>query len=236
MTKSWSEHVLGEEHDLFPDYGAPGPTIRYAIIGTPRSGTNLLGSLLHKMGYGIPAEYFSDWMIDKMIETRGFQGPFDYYTALFGSRTSEAGVFGCKSVQASELQRIKMVVEPNLIIRMSREDKRAQAESFVRAAKTSTYVALEDSEQVPSVIVSEDEIRQTLERQAQLEQFLETNVGPGHVLISYEYLVSNTDDVLRHLANLMGDELPEDWTHPSPDTLKMGRDENGAVDLSMVVT
>lgn len=236
MTASWTEHVLSEEYDLFPDYDAPGATIRYCIIGTPRSGTNLLGSLLHKMGYGVPAEYFGDYALEKWIETRGFQGPFDYYTGLFGSRTSEDGVFGCKAIAPHELPRMKLVVEPNVIIRMSRENKDAQAASFVRAMKTKHYVQLEGEDRAPDVIATEDEIQQVKGQIMGTEAFYEENVGNGNVLLTYEYLVSNTDEVLRHIAGLFGDELPEDWTHPTPATMKMARTPEGAVDLSMVVS
>lgn len=235
MVTSWSEHVLAEDMDLFPDFDAPGASIRYVIIGTPRSGTNLLCSLLQEMGYGVPAEYYSDWMMDKMIESRGFQGPLDYYTGVMATRTSADGVFGCKTVQPGELGRIRMAVEPNVVIRMSREDKDAQAESFVKAMKTGNYVQL-DGEPSPAVVVTDEEREQTRERLAQMEMYLNENIGNGHLLIGYEYLVNSTDEVLRHIAQMFGDELPEDWTHPTPKTRKMGRTDGGAVDLSEVVS
>lgn len=236
MSKSWSQMVMGEDYDLFPEFDAPGASIRYVIIGTPRSGTNLLSSMLYKMGYGVPAEYHNDYMLDNMIKQRGFQGPADYYTGLFGLRTSADGVFGCKTVQPNDLPRIKMSTEPNFIIRMGREDKEAQAQSFLKSMKTKQYIQIEGGPKAPEVLTSDEEVHEVRMQIEQMDQFFDNNIGQGHTLISYEYLVQNTDEVLRHLAKAFGDELPEDWTHPSPVTQKMARDASGAIDLSMVVS
>ncbi len=83
---SYSEYMNGEEQDLPPFIGWPEQ--RYSIIGSPRTGTNLLCDYLNQLGLGVPMEYFSRWTIETMPDRFGAANPTEYSNALLVHRTS----------------------------------------------------------------------------------------------------------------------------------------------------
>ena len=231
--KSYTELIMQEEFDV---EDAPAPTSRFILVGSPRTGSNLLADLLRSVGIGIPAEYFAPNVIDDLMTDWGCYGPMDYITEVFSRRTALTGIFGTKAMNPGEWQRALDAVWPQHVIYIVREDKDAQVESLARAMRTKYFADVGDERPV-IVPDANDELRAAAEHIAETEAwFVKNGVASGATItVSYEYLVANPDDVVRNIALAFGISLPDDWTHDTPLVRKLpGAD--GVIDLSKVVT
>lgn len=207
---SYSEYLNGAEHDLEPYAG--WPEIRYAIVGSPRTGTNLLSDYLNQLGLGAPMEYFSRYSIEVLPPRLGAWTPADYANVLMSRRTSSiigfdgkptTAVFGVKTLWPYEWQRVQAFIWPNRIIRMFREEKEDQIKSYARARVSDVWAVMQGDdydatsdqpELEPEALVDAENIIM------KLEQFW-NGAAESNVAFSYEYLVAEPVDTLQHIID-----------------------------------
>ena len=213
---SYSEYMSGEEHNL-PYFGG-FPEIRYAVIGSPRTGTNLLCDYLSQLGLGVPMEYFSRWTIEDLPNRLGSLNPSEYGSDLLSNRTSafdDESVFGVKALWPYEWQRIQTFIWPNRIIRMFREEKEDQVLSYARARITGTWAVMGDDELPTYDEAPEPEDLVDAENVImKLEQFW-NQAAESNAAFSYEYLRDKPVDALRHIVDEVFElsvEVPDDIT------------------------
>lgn len=202
------------------------PRTRFLVVGTPRSGSNLLCDLLYQSGFGVPMEYFSTPAAHHLIDRWGVNAS-EYVAEVVNRRTTD-GIFGAKLFYPHEFEFARHVW-PTHLIRLQREDKQAQARSFALANKTGYFADVGDPDERPETLQepSAQEITQAEQIILQLEQFWNSvNVD---AMVSYEYIVRDKEDTLRNIAQLLGYPLPEAWEAPTPRVKKLHR--GGPVDL-----
>lgn len=229
MTKSYGQVMITPEFDVA---NSGYPDIKYAIVGSPRSGTNLLCDLLFQMGYGVPMEYVNSATAEVMMKRLDTPTPGDYAKAVVNLRTTSNGVFGVKCIMPTEWARVVELFWVNRVIRIIREDRDAQARSFARAVKTQYWCDIGDPDDRPvAVSVEDDEVGKAAAILQQYETFYEQNIATPHILISYEYLVSQKKEALRAIAkDVFQDAILGDWEPPRARIRKLPS-ENGVVDL-----
>lgn len=233
MTKSYTELMTASEYDV----SAPSaPVVRYAIVGSPRSGSNLLSDLLYQMGLGVPMEYFSPPAMNRLSERWGAFGPMEYSGYLFANRTSENGVFGVKVVNQIEWMRASQVVWPTHVIRLVREDREQQAESLAKVMVSQRYIALKgDASELVGREPTPEELQYAAGEIEGSEAWYDQNLGQPSGLLSYEYLVKETETALRNIHTLLTDEtLTDDWEPPRSRLMKQ-RHDGGVVNLKEVI-
>lgn len=219
---SYCEFMAQEEHDQEPL--SVWPDIRYAIVGSPRTGSNLLCSYLYQLGLGVPMEYLSRWTTEHLPERLGAWTPTNYVETLFSRRTSvippDTSVFGVKTLWPYEWQRAQSFLWPTHVIRLFREDQDQQAESYAIARKSGIYTVIEEPGPPPEV-PSPEEITQAGQVLTQLDQFWNQNVD-AQAAFSYEFLVDEPVAALEHIVEEVFDleiEVPPDI---QPITKKQG--------------
>ncbi len=201
---SYSEYMNGEEQDLPPFIGWPEP--RYSIIGSPRTGTNLLCDYLNQLGLGVPMEYFSRWTIETMPDRFGAANPTEYSNALLVHRTSvveDEGIFGVKALWPYEWQRIQTFVWTNRVIRMFREEKEDQVLSYARARISDTWALMEGDDYDAPTDQPEPEPEELVNAEnviLKLEQFW-NGAAESNVAFSYEYLRDKPVEALQHIVD-----------------------------------
>ena len=221
---TYSEEMIKEEYDLA---GSPSgwPDIRYAIVGSPRSGSNLLCDYLTQLGLGVPMEYMSRWTVEKLPTRLGAWTPTDYGNVLLGRRTSSiigvdgrptTTVFGVKTLRPYEWQRAQTFIWPNWIIRLFREEKEPQVLSYAKARASEDYVLWDGDEHppepeapTPEELVSSENIIM------QLEQFWNQAAAESNVAFSYEYLAEKPKELLQHIVDEVFEvdvTIPDDIT------------------------
>ena len=131
--------------------------VQYLILSGPRTGSTMLSSaLIATKAAGVPDEYFNDKILD------GFGTPpaLDRVSAQLAEarkrRTSPNGVFGMK-LHAHQFKRIfaRPEIAPEAIrflrtfsrfVIVSRQDKVAQAMSFVQSQRTGVWNSVRDGD------------------------------------------------------------------------------------------
>lgn len=210
------------------------PEKRYLIFGTPRSGTNLLSDLMRQCNLGVPAEYFTNYAIRKMMTMYNTHSIVDLMDVLMQRRTTENGIFGAKAVSPLEVQRIDQWIIPEVHIRVLREDKKAQAKSLAHAQKTQYWADVGDKTDRPvPIVVTEDEVANAAALIEYIEGVWDTQINPTFT-ISYEFLIQDAEQVLRNLMESFEVDVPDDWSVPRPVVRKLPA-EDGVVELDKMI-
>jgi LPS sulfotransferase NodH len=149
--QSWDQ--FGAAYDLAPYDGWPAT---YLIASTPRSGSHYLGHLLFETGlFGSPLEYLHPAHLATWQDRLGTRDVASTLRALFRRRTSASGWFGIKA-HWSHFAPIS--ADPFLLglldlrhhIRIVRQDRLAQAISFVIAEQTQSWISFNAASTAPS--------------------------------------------------------------------------------------
>lgn len=223
--------------------------MRYLILASPRSGSTLLGRLLHATGKaGDPLEYFNPYLLKDERERRGL--PNLTYLELIQLAEKESsspnGVFGMhlhfsqfydafkpRGKLSPEMARFLQSFDKFVWIR--RRDRIRQAVSWSVARKTRAFTSKETGKPVPSDIhLSDLMISLRLVGLSDLgwEAVLQDGRIP-HKMIWYEDLVEDyrgvSLEVLSHL------ELDKDVSEiPEPPIKKQATDLNEHLALKLI--
>ena len=130
------------EHDFPPFAGKPRI---YVIASTPRSGSHMLGHVLHntrKLGW--PLEFFSPRNFDEWRRRLDTTGVENTLAELKRRRTSPNGVFGIKLhyrhvVELGGIERVKALLPDARYILLRRANVLAQAVSYAKATQTDVW-------------------------------------------------------------------------------------------------
>lgn len=137
------EEQFSEEFDYPPFSGEP----RFLVIAsTGRSGSHMLGHLLHQTGaFGFPLEYFNPHNLNEWERRLGVVGARAVLDGLVRRRTSPNGVFGIK-LMYHHIENwggpaiLKRFFPGAVYILLRRRDVVAQAVSYARAAQTGVWI------------------------------------------------------------------------------------------------
>lgn len=185
----------------------------YIIACTTRTGSTLLCDLLAQTGrHGAPHEFYEEILFEPLVKPHGdfatyaeeLADPARYWRKLRAALGSPGGGFGVK-VQARQLQWFTPVFEssaaPELAqaryVRLSREDKLAQAISGVKALQTGSWHSNQAASAEPHF--DADAIALQLEKIARWEAawdafFEERGLAP--LCLTYEDLVADLPGAL----------------------------------------
>ena len=154
---AFSDHLDGQrrykEALLSPEWDVGGglePRLKYAILATPRTGSEFLCASLCRRGIGVPLEYLGVFSIAERLGCRDEAGntPLGpYFAQLHAKRTTPNGIFGIK-VLSMQLRRFAGNDIPaaadffssfDRVLLLRRKDKLLQAISWARAVQTKRY-------------------------------------------------------------------------------------------------
>jgi LPS sulfotransferase NodH len=154
--------TITEKHqrEMSPERDFPGPTkvqSRYAILSSPRSGSTLLGRVLHETGLaGDPQEYFNPPLLALERKRSGNDklNINQFLQLMERRRTSPNGVFGIKmhysqllgacGTKTPNANVVNFLRKMDKLIWIRRRDRIGQAISQAVAAKTNVWSS-EDS-------------------------------------------------------------------------------------------
>jgi LPS sulfotransferase NodH len=126
------------------------PRLKYAILATPRTGSEFLCASLCRRGVGVPLEYLGVFSIAERLGCRDDAGntPLGpYFAQLHAKRTTPNGIFGLK-VLSMQLRRFAgddisaaadFLSSFDRVLLLRRKDKLLQAISWARAIQTRQF-------------------------------------------------------------------------------------------------
>jgi trehalose 2-sulfotransferase len=208
------------------------PHICYLIAASPRSGSQLLGSLLTATGLaGNPDEHFNPW---HMGDATNFfpddllYGP-EHIQRLIIEHTTPNGVFGTKThfLQVTNfvgLDRLESLYPtPLKYIYLRRRDVERQGVSLARAEQTDAYNSESREQNPPSynfyqILQCTREVR--VQDKGWKTYFQQRDIDP-HVVI-YEELVADRPQILKGVLEFLGISRPPDFQIPETHLKKQG--------------
>lgn len=136
-----------------PEWDYPPPAaagVQYLILSAPRSGSTMLSSaLVHSRRAGVPVEYFHYQELKKLGEAPPPDKVMAFFESVRRRRTTPNGVFGMKihgGQFRAPFMRPQMTQEGldflrrfSHVILITRQDKIAQAMSYIRSVKTGLW-------------------------------------------------------------------------------------------------
>jgi trehalose 2-sulfotransferase len=212
--------------DVFQDVADPdaGPSVSYAIFGTPRSGSEFLCQILSSTGLaGFPREHLQ---IESQLLTQ-FCG-FDcqrYLRVLMSRAVTDNGVFGTKILSHFFMEHLS--ADPALerflsrfaCIHIVRSDRIGQAISAMLAAKTNVWHIESDEESsnyadlLARLTITDDDLRQVAEiaigledHERYLARFFARH-GINALTIRYEDLVDDPVAELKRIFSFLKIDL-----------------------------
>jgi trehalose 2-sulfotransferase len=200
------------------------PHTCYLIAASPRSGSQLLGSLLAATGLaGNPDEHFNPWYMGdatNFFPDDLLYGP-KHIQHLIAEHTTPNGVFGTKThfLQVTNfvgLDRLEnLYPKPLKYIYLRRKDVERQGVSLARAAQTDAYNS-ETSEKGQPVydfhLISKCTREVRVQDKGWRTYFYNRGLEP-HVVI-YEELVMDRARILRGVLQFLGVSIPQDFQVP----------------------
>jgi len=200
------------------------PHTCYLIAASPRSGSQLLVSLLAATGLaGNPDEHFNPW---HMGDATNFfpddllYGP-EHIQRLIAEHTSSNGIFGTKThfLQVTNfvgLDRLEMLYPtPLRYIYLRRRDIERQGVSLARAAQTDAYNSdmLEKAQPVYDYhLISQCTREVRVQDKGWKTYFYHRGIEPFQVI--YEELVADRARILRAVLEFLGVSIPPDFQIP----------------------
>ena len=200
------------------------PHTCYLIAASPRSGSQLLTSLLTTTGLaGFPDEHFNPWHMgdatnffpDDLIYSR------EHIQRLLEKYTTPNGVFGTKAhfLQVTNfvgLDRLESLYPtPLKYISLTRRDVERQGISLARAAQTDSYNSDMPPNKVPvynfyQILQCTREVR--VQAKGWETYFYNRGAEPYRVI--YEDLVADQERVLKGVLEFLGAAIPTDFRSP----------------------
>ena len=225
MTEIWNRRLMGTERDVSVQ---AIPSIRYAILSVPRSGSTLVARGLEATSeLGVPLEYFNP----NAIEAWRYLGRYDsvhleeYLDDIERRRTANSGYFGIKvhyrhfehhfGAEAFE-RAISFVERQDYCILTTRKDQISQVVSYFRARRSglwsSEHEDLLEGHSVPPINSDATAILECLDEvvcgESMWRQVLEVT-QKQYLEISYEDLTHDYDGQMKSIFGyLHRPELP----------------------------
>ncbi|MBT0994142.1 hypothetical protein KIN34_07570 [Cellulomonas sp. DKR-3] len=149
--RPWNQ--FGAQYDHPPFVGTPRT---YLIASVPRSGSHMLGHLLHATGVlGSPLEYLQLKNLTAWQRRLGTADAASTLRGIMARRTSPSGWFGVKSHWR---QLAPVLADPALTdvldvrewVRITRTDTVAQAVSLLIASQTNAWISFQDATREPT--------------------------------------------------------------------------------------
>lgn len=217
---AWDQY--GPAYDMPPFHGQPRT---YMIASMPRSGSHMLGHLLHATGdLGSPLEYVHPRHLAKWQAKLGTEGTSETLRAVMARRTSPSGWFGVKAhwpqfTTARKDPALMSTLNVQDWIQITRDDKVAQAISLVIAKQTNAWISFHEAKHEPSYDF--DAIAEGirgLEKQeaAWSAYFAEQGISP--YVVVYEELLADPARVVSEICTRLGVPVPAEL--PSPATAR----------------
>lgn len=223
-----------EKHFDWPSFEGKPQT--YILASVPRSGSTYLSHHLWRTGcLGAPLEYLNFEPTGPLgAASNSPEAQIESWHRTVSSRTSPNGVFGVKAfpLQMEELGRknpklLSMVMRFLLskgagtrVVQLRRKDKAAHAISLARASVSGIWRAEQEKknpEEIPysTSLVQRAEHELSVQEQAWRQMYRETGVTP--LVVWYEDVVENADQVIRQVADYLGVALDPAMTVAIPE-------------------
>jgi LPS sulfotransferase NodH len=207
--RAWERHNEDLTTEAWDSDDGKPRRMQYAIVSSPRVGSELLCAWLRQRGLGVPHEYLNIHVAVSMAERLGCmsdEGAIQaskYWQTVMPKRTKN-GIFGVK-IQPTQILNFteqnkesarKIVLGFDRLIVMQRRDKLAQAISLARAELTSQW-HLYGKDKVEPIPVGDqelfikvaDKLRSVLDDEAFIEDIIE-GITPEKIRrITYEDVV-----------------------------------------------
>lgn len=198
-----------------------GEVTSYIVASSPRSGSNLLCSLMAKTGrLGLPLEYFQVGYLLLSATKWGTTSLAEYWQEVVRRRSTPNGVFGINLhfTQLSQLVSRGLVVDPTAWILVERQNLLAQGISFARASQTQIWnslntQAIEPIYEFERIRISMSHIRAEI---ANWKTYFERReISP--LRIKYEDLIVDLDRSVKRILDLLmvTDDEPFDFPVPT---------------------
>ena len=200
------------------------PHTCYLIAASPRSGSQLLGSLLTLTGLaGFPDEHFNPWHMGdatNFFPDNLLYGP-EHIQRMIAQHTSANGVFGTKThfLQVTNfvgLDRLESLYPtPLKYISLSRREIERQGVSLARAEQTDAFNSDMPVKNKPvynfyQILQCTREVR--VQAKGWETYFYQRQIVPHRVI--YEDLVADQESTLRRVLAFLGIDIPPDFQLP----------------------
>ncbi|GAA1710372.1 Stf0 family sulphotransferase [Isoptericola hypogeus] len=225
-TQDWDQ--FGPEYDQPPFDGTPRT---YVIASLQRSGSHMLGHLLHGTDQlGSPLEYLHPRHLAKWQHLLGEPDPAATLRAVMARRTSPSGWFGVKVhwrhlAGVHEDAAIMDALDPKDWVRITRDDKVAQAVSFVIARQTKSWISFQEVRHEPMYDFEgiAKGVRTFEKQEAAWDAwFAERGITP-HVVV-YEEMLADPARTVTDVCARLG--VPAPATLPDPGTTRQATATN----------
>lgn len=195
------------EHDFPPFAGQPRI---YVIASTPRSGSHMLGHVLHSTGkLGWPLEYFSPRNFAEWRRQFNTVDVEDTLAELMRRRTSPNGVFGIKLhyqhvLALGGIERVRALLPDARYILLRRVNVLAQAVSYAKAKQTDVWFSgmQPQGDAVYDYRLIEQSIRKLLLDTTAWHHQLVTH-GLPFVDLTFEEVVRDTPGATQRIADFL---------------------------------
>jgi len=200
------------------------PHTCYLIAASPRSGSQLLGSLLAATGLaGNPDEHFNPWHLGdatNFFPDDLVYGP-EHIQRFFATTTTPNGIFGTKAhfLQVTNfvgLHRLESLYPtPLKYIYLQRKDIERQGISLARAAQTDSYNS--DMPEQGAPVYNYHQIWQCIREVRVQDKGWKTyfqNRGIEPFVVIYEDLVAERARMLREAMEFLEVSIPSDFQVP----------------------
>lgn len=188
------------------------------IASTPRSGSSMLGHLLHSTGhFGYPLEYFQHNNFSEWKRILGTTGIVDTLQELIKIRTSPNGVFGIK-LHYSHIRAIGGSKQLNALfpnanyVLVSRSDAVAQAVSYAKAAQTGVWIKgqqpISENPEYNFDLINKKLL--SVLRDTNSWRYLLSTKGFQFTELVYERVLDNVPQAIKLISNLTGVSLDID--------------------------
>ena len=205
--------------------------LEYAIMCLPRCGSTLVSRELKLIGAGNPVEHFRGYVQDLLREREVSRFDFPRWWSMVRGGHIENGVFGTKIIYdfwkmaerfmlPAEISEITTFLQKVPVIYIERSDKYSQAVSDTVARQTGVWHLWSNnmkeayaqkleglSGNLQEAMTSYKKFRRN---ERELSEFLEAN-GSRIIKIEYEDLVTKPKIAIRHAAEQLGLEVPDDY-------------------------
>ena len=203
-----------------PDYDLPafhGDARTYVIASTARSGSHMLGHLMHATGaLGSPLEYLHPKHLATWQERLGTGSPAETLRALMARRTSPSGWFGVKAhwqhmAPALRDDELMAVLDVRDWVRITRQDEVAQAVSLAIARQTGAWISFHETRREPEydrALVAEclDSVQAA---EGRWQRFFASRGVEPHVVV-YEELLAEPDAEIAQVCRRLGVPVPDE--------------------------
>lgn len=224
------EDQFSEAHDTVGDVTTQKTLI---IASTVRSGSHMLGHVLHKSGqFGFPLEYANKQNLAQWKHKLGEQSVNGVMQQLMRRRTSPNGVFGIK-VHYSHLpvfggfsQLSQLFPDPHFVL-LTRHDVMSQAVSLAMAKQTGSWIADQQADITPEYRFDDIDngMRRILFENSSWKYTLSAT-GAKYIDLNFDAVKCDTARVVKQIADFMQIKVDADKVPQAPVTRKQSNELN----------